>query len=157
HAVRRERTLFVIALCGIALYFIWPALRFAVYGFGHFVFRFSSLWISTLLLVVGLLGLQRALVSGWWRKGVTLSVIVVLIVMVAVMVFHTREINFDHFVRVTAFLLLYAGIALFAVDVAEKTQAAAFTLTAVCACELLVFAIPAVIDRDAVDIHGASS
>jgi hypothetical protein len=66
-ATRRERILFVVAVVGCALYFVWPALRYAVYGFGHQAFRFSTLWISAMLLALGLAGLQRALLSGWWR------------------------------------------------------------------------------------------
>jgi hypothetical protein len=73
----RQRRLLIIAAIGCALYFIFPSLRFAVYGFGHIAFRLSTLWISALILVTGMFGLQRVLVRIWWPGLIASAVLII--------------------------------------------------------------------------------
>jgi Bacterial membrane protein YfhO len=155
-AARRERALAAIALFGIALYFCCPALRYAVYGFGHMGFRFSTLWVSVLLLVLGLVGLRRALVSGWWRAGIVLGGSAILVAMLSVAVLMHVAMNVEHFMRVTAFTLLYASLCFMASTLGDRSGRIAWLLVPVCACELLIFALPPLIERDAVNADGSS-
>src|SRR5678816_1268615 len=95
---------------GGILYFLFPSLRYTVYGFGHMGFRFSTLWIAALLLVLGLLGLQRALQSGWWRPGIAIGVTAIIVAMLAAGILAAGPLNFEHVLRVASFTLLYASL-----------------------------------------------
>ncbi|HEY3521320.1 MAG TPA: hypothetical protein VGK80_09785, partial [Rhodanobacteraceae bacterium] len=77
----------LLGICGVVLfvaYVLWPAMRYAVYGFGHSGFRLSTLWVSAGLLVLGLGGLRRALQSGTWRVGLVIGAAVILVAVLAV-------------------------------------------------------------------------
>ncbi len=154
-ATRRERILFVTAIVGCMLYFLFPALRYAVYGFGHQAFRFSTLWISAMLLVLGLAGLQRALLSGWWRPGLAMGAAIVLIIVTGAVVLVPGTVNFEHATRLVAFTLLYVAFVLLATNGNGRAgSTAVYLLIAICTCELVTFATPA-LERDAVGIDGS--
>ena len=155
HATRGERRLGVIGLLGIALYIVWPALRFAVYGFGQFAFRFSTLWISVLLLVMGLAGWRRAERSGVWRTGLVTGAAAVLAIASITVIFLPQIVNMEHVLRVAAFVALYTTL-LALLSRRLHTIGAALLISAA-ACELLLFAIPPIIERDAVGADGSSS
>ncbi|HET8899509.1 MAG TPA: YfhO family protein [Rhodanobacteraceae bacterium] len=63
-ASKIAQRLFWVALIGIGAYLLFPFFRYATFGFGHITFRHSTLWISAIILVLGLLGLRRALRDG---------------------------------------------------------------------------------------------
>jgi uncharacterized membrane protein YfhO len=155
-ATRRERLLFLIGVTGIALYFVWPALRYAVYGFGHVAFRFSTLWISVLILALGLTGLRRALLSAWWRPGIALGVAGIFLIVIGALVSIPATVNFEYILRVLAFTGVYATFALWMSDRRFPISLGMYCLLAVVVCELLTFAIPPVVERDAVNADGFS-
>jgi len=156
-ANRNERVACIAAIVLTACYFVFPAVRYAVYAFGHFTFRFSTLWISFLLLVLGLCGLRRALVAGVWRSGVLIGALGILSIAVVAVIFIPVFVNMEHVLRVAAFVGLYSAILLFMPRGAERVAQSLQILVAVSACELLLFAIPPVIQRDAVGTDGTSS
>ena len=156
NATRRERLVFAIAIVGCALFFALPALRYAVYGFGHQAFRFSTLWISAMLLVLGLAGLQRAVLSGWWRPGIAIGATTILVIVTGAVVLVPGSVNFEHVARVLAFTLIYVAFALAGMTGNGRARSAAiYLLIAICACELTTFATPAIIERDAVGLDGS--
>ena len=155
-ATRRERVLFLIGFTGIALYFVFPGIRYAVYAFGHQAFRFSAYWISALVLVLGLAGLQRAMSSGWWRTGVTIGAATIMIVALGTTIWIPESVNVEHVARIIAFTSAYAAFALLAARAHDKFWINPYVLVAFCACELLMFALPAVVERDAVGSDGSS-
>ncbi len=148
HATRAERALAVAGIVGCALYITWPALRYAVYGFGHTEFRFSTLWISALLLVLGITGLQRALLSGFWRGGILLGAGIVSAVVVGAGVLAPQTVNVEHGIRVLAFAALSSAVLLSATTPGGRPWTFEYLLIAVCSCELLVFALPPLIERE---------
>jgi uncharacterized membrane protein YfhO len=155
-ATRRERLLLLIGLAGCALYFIWPALRYVVYGFGHIMFRFSGLWISSLLLVLGLGGLQRALLNGWWWPGVLIGAAAILAIVFGAAVLTPATVNLEHGVRIIGFVAVYTAVCLLTTTADDKPWSIAWIFVAICACELLMFAVPPVIGRNAVSADGSS-
>lgn len=60
----RLRLALLVALAVIALYFVFPALRYAAYGFAIQYFRVSTLWITLLLLCLAVLALDLVLRQG---------------------------------------------------------------------------------------------
>jgi uncharacterized membrane protein YfhO len=155
-ASRNERALCVIGLIGVALYFVFPALRMAVYGFGHIAFRFSTVWISALLLVLGLAGLRRILASGVWRPGSWLAISAVLGLPLTGAILVPDKINYEHLLQVIGFGCAYAAILWWLAHGNAPHRHVIRLLVPVVACELLLFATPAVVHRKAVNL-GASS
>jgi Bacterial membrane protein YfhO len=155
HATRAERILVIIGIVGCAMYFIWPALRYAVYGFGHMGFRFSTVWISLLLLVLGIAGLQRALLSGVWRGGILIGAAAIGLIVVGAAVLAPNTVNWEHAIRVLAFTVLYAALLLSASTSGGRPWTFEYLLIGVCACELLIFATPALIERDPINVDGS--
>jgi uncharacterized membrane protein YfhO len=155
-ASRNERALCVIGLIGVALYFVFPALRMAVYGFGHIAFRFSTVWISTLLLVLGLAGLRRILASGVWRPGIVLAILLVLCLPLTAALLLPDKIDYGQLLRIIAFGCAYA-LVLWQVPIdGPLRQRTIGLLIPVVACELLLFATPAVVQRKAVGLDASS-
>ncbi len=154
-ATRAERCLCILGLIGIALYFAFPALRTAVYGFGEASFRFSTLWISALLLVLGLAGFRRLMESGLWRRGLIISGAFVLAIPITALVMLPTKVGIEHVIQIVAFALVYLAILPMQNILASGTRLAYFLLPIV-ACELLMFAIPPVVQRDAVSLDGSS-
>ena len=156
NASRIERRLSVIGLIGIALYIIFPALRTAVYGFGEGTFRFSTLWISALLLVLGLAGLRRILTSGVWRRGIALALLLALGLPLIGAMLIPDKIDYGQMLRVAGFSCAYAVI-LWRMTFDEPSRCRALSLLIpVVACELLLFASPAVVQREAVKLDASS-
>jgi uncharacterized membrane protein YfhO len=156
NASRTERFLCCVGLSGIALYFVFPALRFAVYGFGHIAFRFSTVWISALLLVLGLAGLRRILISGVWRPGIMLSLSTVLGLPLIGAMLIPDKINYEHLLRILAFGCAYAAI-LWQMRQGNSLGASALDLLfPIVTCELLLFATPAVLQRKAANLDASS-
>lgn len=155
-ASRNERRLCTIGLIGIALYFVFPALRMAVYGFGHIAFRFSTVWISALLLVLGLAGLRRILASGVWRPGFMLAISSVLGLPLIGAVLAPDKINYEQLLRVAGFGCVYAAI-LWRITLGNPLHRQfIYLLVPIVACELLLFATPAVMQRKAVNLDASS-
>lgn len=156
HASRIEYRLCVIGLIGTAMYFVFPALRTAVYGFGEGTFRFSTLWISALLLVLGLAGLRRILASGVWRPGIAMALLLVLSILLIGAFLLPDKIDYGQLLRVAAFGCVYAIIVWrMAFDNPLRTRAMSLLIPVV-ACELLLFATPAVVQREAVKLDASS-
>lgn len=156
NATRRERWLCIAGIVGIALYFVFPALRYAVYGFGHTAFRFSTVWISGLILVLGLAGLRRATSSGPWQGGVVIGAGIVMGILAACAFLLTRVVNLQAAATVAGFVVIYVAILGWR-EVFTGKDAALRVLLAVFACELLLTALPPILNRDMVDANGASA
>jgi hypothetical protein len=154
-ATRREKLLCVAALALLLAYFIDPALRYVVYGFGHIAFRLSTLWVSAGLLVLGLAGLRRALESGVWRLGLVCAAGMLAILIGGLALNAASVINVSQIVKVIAFTGLYTAM----LWQPATTRLPAFSivaLIAVCAVELTLFSAPAMIERTAVGNNGTS-
>lgn len=149
------RRLSIIALVCIGLYFIFPGLRYLVYGFGHMAFRFSTLWISVLLLTMGLLGLRQMLASGPWRPGILLAVAGIFGIIIAANIFAPTIVNNEHVVRVAVFTLAYGVLLWYLADPAWRARALVPLLAVMC-CELAMFSMPAVLERTPVGADGSS-
>jgi Bacterial membrane protein YfhO len=154
-ASRRERWFCIVGILAIAMYFIWPALRYAVYGFGHVVFRFSTLWISALLLIMGLAGLRRALDAPPWRTGIAVGVTGVLGIAFACVLLAPTIVNFKQIVHVIGFAAAYTAI-LCTAAYHEWRKQMVRPLLFLFACELMLFAMPALVERDAVAADGTT-
>lgn len=154
-AKQRERMICIAGLVLLALYMVWPAMRYAVYGFGHTGFRLSTLWVSAGLLVLGLAGLRRALASGVWRPGLLVSGAGITGVLLA-LAWHKREVVVvGHVALVLAFTGVYAAILWFD-SKDDRGGVPVRALACIFACELLVFSIPALMQRTTVRADGAS-
>ncbi len=154
-ATQAERRLCVIGLVGIALYFVFPALRTAVYGFGEPTFRFSTLWISALLLVLGLAGLRRLTKSGTWGLGMAIGTGLVLAIPITAALLLPAKVGIEQVIRVVAFALMYVAI-LSLWEHASWRNGLVRLLLPIVACELLMFAIPPLVERDAVALDASS-
>ena len=153
-ATPRERRVCVAGIALLAVYLLLPALRYAVYGFGHIAFRLSTLWISILLILLGLTGLRRALRSGPWRTGLLIGVFGVAAALSTLALRLPQAINVAHVVLVGGFVLAYAAI-VWMMDGRLRVWAASILLP-IFACELLLFAIPPMLERTAVNRDGSS-
>lgn len=145
---KNERKLCVIGLIGIALYFVFPVLRRVVYGFGEDAFRFSSLWISALLLVLGLAGLRRSLISGIWHPGVVFALLPLLGLPLATAMLIPDSVSYEYLLVVLGFVCAYAAIVWRMPDDVHLRTRMLNLLIPVVALELLLFAIPSVVLRD---------
>ena len=152
NATTRERWFGGVAIVAIGLYFLLPALRSAVYGFGDSTFRFSTLWISALLLVLGLAGLRRALDDGTWLIGLAIGTGFIFgIVGLSLLVFG-GGVNFHHIYLALSFACVYAVYLSFAREMGPHQWV---PLLAIFACELFLFAVPPLTDRVQVNIDGS--
>jgi uncharacterized membrane protein YfhO len=149
-ASHRERWLGIAGLIGVAAYFVWPFLRYAVYGFGYPTYRFSTLWVSLVLLVMGLAGLRRCVQSAPWRTGVTLGALSIAILALGCLWFYPKHTNYRHVMLVLGFAAVYWAILRAAADSAWRSRML-YPLTLVFACELMLFAAPALLERDTAD------
>lgn len=152
-----ERRICLLALSAIALYMISPALRYATFAFSMTAFRVSTLWISILLLVLGLAGLRRALTSGVSRVAVTVAATGVLALAFGGLWLSPQTVNTEHVMRIAGFTAIYV-VMLRGLPTASLTPSTVgSTLLVVFACELLLFATPAMLQRNAVASDGTSS
>lgn len=151
---RREKQLCLVGLLLLAAYILWPALRHAVYGFGHNGFRQSTLWVSSGLLVLGLAGLRRVCQSGVWRRGLIVSGLLLGIVVLAIAWHMRATVSVRQLVMVISFTSVYC-IVLWSWQ-RGATITSVRILTAVFACELLLFSLPAMTERTTVRADGAS-
>lgn len=157
-ASRRERW---YAACGIGLliaYLIWPALRYVVYGFGHVGFRLSTLWVSIGLLVLGLTGLRRMYQSGVWMPGIWLALAVILGVLTVLVLRIGPAIKVPHLAMAIGFAVAYAALLpkLFHTNDAPRDRSLSL-LVPIVALELFLFAVPPMMERNAVGLDGTSS
>ncbi|MGA9342359.1 MAG: YfhO family protein, partial [Rhodanobacteraceae bacterium] len=157
-ATRRERWICLLGLGVIATYFVFPVLRFLVFAFGHIVFRTSTLGISALLLVLGLAGLRRLLISGPWIVGILIAAIGILGIAlggfaIALWV-APGAVNFHQVMLVAVFTGLDAVALLMLGRGTMPSKQASILLLALVACELILFAAPALIDRKQVPLTG---
>lgn len=153
-AKSREKLLGTCGLALFAAYLLWPAMRYAVYGFGHPGFRLSTLWVSAGLLVLGLAGLRRALESGTWRPGLVAAAGFVLVALLAVAFNARPHVWIQHVAMVLAFTAVYCAV-LWRAN-AHSAPLALRVLIPLFACELLLFSTPAFMQRTAVNTDGAS-
>lgn len=156
HASRRERMAFIAAVVLLAGYIVWPAMRYAVYGFGHTGFRISTLWVSAGILVIGLAGLRRASLSGVWRPGVIMAAVAIASGLALVVWKMHAWIKPGYLFFVLAFALLYLGL-LWAHAGQRLAPALLAGLCFVVTAELFLAATPAFLERNAVTLDGESS
>jgi uncharacterized membrane protein YfhO len=154
-STRREKVLCATGLALLVAYFIWPALRYLVYGFGHVVFRVSTLWVSAALIVLGLMGLRRALEKGPWRPGLVIGACAILASLAIVALSLPQVVNVAQILRVAGFTLAYVMM-LWVFSTRRSRALAATILVPVVACELLLFSAPAMLDRTPVGSDGNS-
>jgi len=148
-ASRQERRLCILGLLLIAFYLISPAIRDLACALNASYFRFSSFWISVLILMLGLAGLRRSFETGVWRIGVLLGVSVPIAIVTGAILFLPDYANIEHVVRVVGFVVAYAAILLGGTRPDLRTLS---PLTAIVCLELLTFAIAPIINRDAATI-----
>ena len=155
-STRREKYLCATGLVLLTAYMLWPAMRFLVYGFGHVVFRVSTLWVSTALVVLGLMGLRRALKSGPWRPGLVIGACAIFAILTIIAASLPQVVNAAQILRVVGFTLTYVAM-LWVFSAARHWRAlAASILVPIFACELLLFSAPAMLDRMPVNSDGNS-
>jgi hypothetical protein len=118
-------------------------------------FRFSTVWISALILVLGLAGLRRAILSGPWAAGVVIGAGVVTGILAACVFLLTRVVNLQAAATVAGFLVIYVAVLGWR-EVFTTKDAAFRVLLAVFACELLLTALPPILERDMVNANGTS-
>ncbi len=152
---RREKKFCLGAMALLALYILWPAMRYAVNGFGHTAFRLSTLWVSVGLLITGLAGLRRAITTGPWRAGLVMGASGIFIALGILIYSIPQAINFSQVLRVGAFVMVYC-VVLWHFDRGITAFAESRILLPIFACELLLFAAPAMIDRTPVNDNGTS-
>lgn len=155
-ATLREKRFCVIGITLTIAYVFWPALRFAVYGFGHSAFRLSTLWVSAGLIVLGLAGLRRAIASGTWRTGLLIAAIGIFIPVLATTALLPQAVNITHVIKIVGFAAIYCAI-LWLLPRLRARSFAIPVLLPVFACELLLFSAPAMIDRIPVNLDGTSA
>ncbi len=59
-----DRKILLLALCGIAAYFIFPVLRYSAMGFAALYFRVSTLWIALALLMLAARAVDHVMENG---------------------------------------------------------------------------------------------
>ena len=59
-----ERKLLLMALCGVAAYFVFPVLRYSAMGFAAPYFRVSTLWIALILLLLAARAIDQVIEKG---------------------------------------------------------------------------------------------
>lgn len=155
-ATRREKMFFLTGTILLVVYFLWPAMRHAVYGFGHTGFRVSTLWVSAGLIALGLYGLRRAISSGFWRKGLLLSAAAIVVLLACVVWRMGHWVKLGHLLLVLSFLAMYIGI-LWLHRHGNTSPPLTSLLIVIVACELFLFASPAWFERNAVSRDGTSS
>jgi uncharacterized membrane protein YfhO len=153
-ATRREKWMCIIGLVLLAVYLVWPFMRYAVYGFGHRGFRLSTLWISFGVLILGVTGLRRIYRTGTWRTGLCVTIGIVLLVLVYLTLRRAAFINFEHLALVMAFVLAYGALLWPSREGIPRAPVSAIVL--VLACELLIFALPPMLQRFTVASDGTS-
>lgn len=153
-ATGTERRLFWLAVLGIGLYFVFPALRYAVFGFGHVAFRVSTLWISMLILVVGVLGIQRSILTGLSRPALLLATVFVVGLCVAAWL--VLEVDNLLYVSIAiTFVAIYWLVFLFPDRTCRGRTG--LVLGLVLAAELLLLTRPGLVDRDLVSDAGIAA
>jgi uncharacterized membrane protein YfhO len=157
NASRRERWMCMAGMGLLVAYILWPFMRYAVYGFGHRGFRLSTLWVSLGLLMLGLAGLRRIARTGAWWKGLVASGTILIIAMLAVAGHGREHVDVPHLAVAIAFTLLYCVLLWPRVEAKGQPRVSMAVLVCVFACELLIFAIPPMMDRNAVKTDDTSS
>ncbi len=59
-----DRKLLLIALCGVAAYFVFPLIRYFAMGFAALYFRVSTLWIALILLMLAARAVDQVIEKG---------------------------------------------------------------------------------------------
>lgn len=150
-----EKRLAWFIVATLAFYFVFPFLRFATYGFGHMAFRLSTLWMSLLVLVGGVVAMRRI-----GRAELSLSILVVTAIVLATLLawLQYSDIAIASTSRIAMLMLLlvvYGGLAI-AFDRARLADAAPLALGGVLLLELFVTAYGNINERKAVGKDGAS-
>ena len=154
-STRLEKRLCVVGVALTVLYMVWPAMRLAVYGFGEPAFRLSTLWVSAGLIVLGLAGLRRALVSGPWRIGLLVGGFGLLAILCVIVSVLPQAVNVTQTIKIIGFVSAYTAMLWFFV-VPTTRQYTTTILLPIFALELLLFAAPTMIDRVPVNSDGTS-
>lgn len=153
---RAERRLGWLILVVAALYFLFPLFRFATYGFGHVAFRLSTLWLSLLLLIGGIMAMQRI-----GREGLAPGMLVTTATALAALLIWvglSAKANSDG-ARVAMLLMLlvtYTVIAI-AFDRTRFADVVPLALGGLLLLELFVTSYGNLNDRVAVQKNGTSS
>lgn len=149
-ATRVEKRLAVLAIAGIVLYILFPAFRYAVFGFNHVAFRVSTLWISMLIIVLGAAGLRRQMASGL-SFPLLLATALFLVAVVALCESTTTTMSGTHVRWIVAWIIAYVLVAAFTLRNSGRLLVAIF---AIFVAELILQGRPALVNREAVDSHG---
>ena len=59
-----DRKILLIALCGVAAYFVFPVVRYSAMGFAALYFRVSTLWITLILLMLAARAVDHVIENG---------------------------------------------------------------------------------------------
>lgn len=155
-ATNRERWLFCFGASFIALFMIFPALRYVVYAFGHSAFRFSTLLVQTLILIMGIVGLRRALINRPWLPGIFIGLLIILAILAGSIWLGDAKPDRGYMVNVLVFAVAYCAILGLAAVQRIASTPLCLTLLAVMVAELAVLSVPSVVERDMVAASGKS-
>lgn len=157
NATRRERWICVTALFAIVCYIVFPFFRYAAYGFGHGAFRLSSFWVAILILVLGLIGWRRLLISGIWKPGLIAGLALPVGIAATAIIQIPAITNAKYAFAVIAFSMVYAIVLGFsAVRPNTRGSQLQLLLAIFFACELLLASAPSLTLRGFVSSDGNS-
>jgi uncharacterized membrane protein YfhO len=106
--------------------------------------------------VLGLAGLRRIMESGLWRSGMAAGAGFVLAIPAAAILLLPAQVNVEQVIRIAAFASAYTAI-LFMTRGTSRRTGLHHVLLPIVACELLMFAMPPAVERDAVRLDGSGS
>lgn len=110
---KKRKCIAGIALTISMIYIFFPNIRYIANGFGSFMFKLSSFWISILILYYGTLGIDYWLSNreriGYWYFCLT-DLIIVLIVIIY---FNQNYINIAVLTRVIVFIIVIQRLIIF--------------------------------------------
>lgn len=153
-ASRREKLGFMVGVLALLAYLVWPAMRQAVFGFGHTAFRISTLWVAACIVLAGVAGLRRAQISGVWRPGLVMSIAAILTGLLFVAWRLHEWARPAHAALVLGFAITYTTV-LWTMR-ARLGKGLIVALALLTTFELFVFGSPAWIGRDSVALNGTS-
>lgn len=157
NARTEERRLLWFAMAFIVAYMLFPAIRYAAFGFNHTGFRMSTLWCMMLIIVVGTVGFRRALVSGLDVRILVPTAGMLAAFALLIRYFQPGIIDAAHTGKVVAFVLLYTVLLLFLRRQRSLRPAVVFVVAAALVAEYIVLERPALVDRKLVKLDGSSA
>jgi uncharacterized membrane protein YfhO len=130
-----DRKVLLIGACGVAVYFMFPLIRYAAMGFAAPYFRVSTLWITVILLLLAVRALDRVLERGLDGRLLAIGVAGYLLLLIMVLEgdMGTR-VWMPHIVKILALSALAGALLL----LAQRNILSAGSLPQVILCAVMV-------------------